>query len=116
MKTHLTVVALLALTATACKDEPGGNDAGQQPPLPFISDPLRADAGCDWGQWGQNWAHTGQSCVSAQGFARALATITVDPFVPLRRDGRVHGLLRAGRTLRPLRLAAGRSATTSTWW
>jgi outer membrane protein assembly factor BamB len=80
MKTHLTVAALLALTATACKDEPGGNDAGQQP-LPFISDPLRADAGCDWGQWGQNWAHTGQSCAAAQGFARALASITVDPFV-----------------------------------
>jgi outer membrane protein assembly factor BamB len=81
MKTHLTVVALLALTATACKDEPGGNDAGQQPPLPFISDPLRADAGCDWGQWGQNWAHTGQSCASAQGFAKALGTVTFDPFV-----------------------------------
>src|SRR4030095_3437443 len=80
MKTHLTVAALLALTATACKDEPSGNDAGQQP-LPFISDPRRAAAGCDWGQWGQNWAHTGQSCAAAQGLGQALATITVDPFV-----------------------------------
>jgi len=78
MKRHLTVAALLALTTTACKDEPGGSDAG---PLPFISDPLRADAGCDWGQWGQNWAHTGQSCVAAQGFGRALATIIFDPHV-----------------------------------
>ena len=74
MKTTLTAVALVALTLTGCKDEPGGG-------LPFISDPLRADAGCDWGQWGQNWAHTGQACASPQGFARVLATITFDPFV-----------------------------------
>lgn len=79
MKPQLTAVAVLALTVTACKDEPGGNDAG---PLPFISDPLRADAGCDWGQWGQNWAHTGQSCVAAQGFGQVLGTVTFDPFVP----------------------------------
>jgi len=51
--------------------------------LSFIPDPTRADAGCDWPQWGQNWAHTGASCVPAQGFARALASITFDPFVPL---------------------------------
>jgi hypothetical protein len=79
MKTTLTVAALVALTLTACSDDPSGNDAG--PPLPFISDPLRADAGCDWGQWGQNWAHTGQACVPAQGFGTALATVTFDPFV-----------------------------------
>ena len=81
MKTHLIAAALLALTLSACKDEPGGNDAG--PPLPFISDPLRADAGCDWPQWGQNWAHTGRSCVSAQGFGTVLGTVVFDPFVPL---------------------------------
>ncbi|HET9157765.1 MAG TPA: hypothetical protein VFN91_13925, partial [Myxococcaceae bacterium] len=74
MKTQLTAAALLALAVSACKDEPPG-------PLSFINDPLRADAGCDWGQWGQNWAHTGQSCVAAQGFGTALATITFDPFV-----------------------------------
>jgi len=78
MKT-LLIAALVAWTLTACSDTPGGNnDAG---PLPFISDPLRADAGCDWGQWGQNWAHTGQACVSASGFGTALATVTFDPFV-----------------------------------
>ena len=75
MKTYLIAVGLLALTLTACKDEPG-------PPLPFISDPLRADAGCDWPQWGQNWAHTGRSCVAAQGFGTVLGTVVFDPFVP----------------------------------
>ncbi|HUM11050.1 MAG TPA: hypothetical protein VLT82_08895 [Myxococcaceae bacterium] len=80
MKTLLTVAALIALTMPACSDGPGDNDAGQ--PLPFLSDPLRADAGCDWPQWGQNWAHTGQACVAAQGFGTALATVTFDPFVP----------------------------------
>ena len=86
MKTHLTAVALVALALTACKNEPGGTnpppgeDAG--PPLPFITDPLRSDAGCDWGQWGQNWAHTGQACTSPQGFGTALAVLTFDPFVP----------------------------------
>ena len=79
MKTHLTAAALLVLALTACKNEPGGNDGG--PPLPFITDPLRADAGCDWTQWGQNWAHTGQACVSPQGFGTALAVLTFDPFV-----------------------------------
>jgi len=78
MKTTLSFVALVALTLTACSDSPGGNDAG---PLPFISDPLRSDAGCDWAQWGQNWAHTGQACVAASGFGTALATVTFDPFV-----------------------------------
>jgi hypothetical protein len=88
MKTQLTAAALLVLALTACKNEPGGGDAGPPvvtdsgPPLPFITDPVRSDAGCDWGQWGQNWAHTGQSCVAAQGFATALATIPFDPFVP----------------------------------
>ncbi len=85
----LCLAAPLALLLAACSDNPrpgnnvgtdGGSDAG--PPLPFISDPLRADAGCDWPQWGQNWAHTGQSCVSAQGLGHALATVTFDPFVP----------------------------------
>ena len=80
MKTDLIAAALLALTLSACKDEPGGNDAG--PPLPFISDPLRADAGCDWPQWGQNWAHTSRSCVAAQGFGTVLGTVVFDPFVP----------------------------------
>jgi len=71
---------LLVLLVGACSNDEGGNDAG--PPLPFISDPLRADAGCDWAQWGQNWAHTGQACVPAQLFARALGSVTFDPFVP----------------------------------
>src|SRR5215472_15930230 len=88
MKTYLTPVALLVLALTACKNEPGGGDGGPPdggdagPPLPFISDPLRADAGCVWTQWGQNWAHTGQACVSPQGFGTTLATLTFDPFVP----------------------------------
>ncbi|MGZ6079396.1 MAG: hypothetical protein ACXWK4_01185 [Myxococcaceae bacterium] len=77
---------LAVLVATACSDNPrpGGSDAGQDAgaPLSFISDPLRADAGCDWAQWGQNWAHTGQACTPAQGFGQALATVTFDPFVP----------------------------------
>jgi outer membrane protein assembly factor BamB len=81
MKTYLFVAALLALALTACKDEPGGQDAG--PPLPFLSDPLRADAGCDWPQWGQNWSHTGRACASPQGFGTVLATVTFDPFVAL---------------------------------
>ncbi|HEY1418242.1 MAG TPA: hypothetical protein VGF41_10060, partial [Myxococcaceae bacterium] len=76
MKTHLTTAALLALTLWACKNEE------TQPPLPFITDPLRADAGCDWAQWGQNWAHTGQSCVAAQGLGTVLGTVVFDPFVP----------------------------------
>src|ERR1700750_3402533 len=80
MTRHLTIAALFVLGLTACKDEPGGGDGG--PPLPFISDPARADAGCDWTQWGQNWAHTGQSCVAAQGFGTVLGTVTFDPFVP----------------------------------
>jgi len=80
MKTHLTAAAVLALTLTACKDEPGGNDGG--PPLPFITDPLRADAGCDWPQWGQSWTHVGQSCVAGQGFGTVLGTVVFDPFVP----------------------------------
>ncbi|HVP60763.1 MAG TPA: hypothetical protein VMT11_09405 [Myxococcaceae bacterium] len=80
MKTVLTVAALLALTMTACRDDTSTTDAGQ--PLPFLSDPLRADAGCDWAQWGQNWAHTGQACVPGQGFGRVLGTVTFDPFVP----------------------------------
>ncbi|MGZ3447023.1 MAG: hypothetical protein ACXU88_15155, partial [Myxococcaceae bacterium] len=71
--------ALAVLVATACSDNPrpGGSDAGQDAgaPLSFISDPLRADAGCDWAQWGQNWAHTGQACTPAQGFGQALATV-----------------------------------------
>jgi len=77
MKTQLTAAALLALTLSACKDEPPPAQ-----PLPFITDPLRADAGCDWAQWGQNWSHTGQSCVAAQGFATVLGTVVFDPFVP----------------------------------
>jgi len=81
MKTYLIVAALLALTLTACKDEPGGGDGG--PPLPFITDPLRADAGCDWPQWGQNWSHTGRACASPQGLGTVLATVTFDPFVAL---------------------------------
>lgn len=79
---------LAVLLATACSSNPTpGRDAGTDggadggPPLPFISDPSRADAGCDWAQWGQNWAHTGQSCASAAGFGTALATVTFDPFV-----------------------------------
>lgn len=71
----LTTSAVLALLATGCSESPAT-------PLPFISDPLRADSGCDWAQWGQNWAHTGVACVPAQGFSRALATVTFDPFVP----------------------------------
>ena len=71
--------ALILSLVTACSDTPRAvTDAG---PLPFISDPRRADAGCDWAQWGQNWAHTGQACVPASGFATALATVTFDPFV-----------------------------------
>jgi hypothetical protein len=80
MKTLLPVAALLALTLAACKDEPGCGDCNG--PLPFISDPARADAGCDWSQWGQNWSHTGQSCVAAQGFGTVLGTVVFDPFVP----------------------------------
>ena len=89
MTRTLRVVALLLVaTLTACKDEPGAT-----PPLPFISDPLRADAGCDWAQWGQNWAHTGQSCAIAQGFGTALATIEFDPFVAqeVEEAGRLFG-------------------------
>ena len=81
MKTYLIATALLVVALTGCKnEEPGGSDGG--PPLPFITDPLRADAGCDWPQWGQNWAHTGRSCVAAQGFGTALGTVVFDPFVP----------------------------------
>jgi hypothetical protein len=88
----LAASAVLALLLTGCHDTPPNPvpDAGPGActqdlfdggVLSFIPDPLRADAGCDWPQWGQNWAHTGASCVPAQGFARALATITFDPFV-----------------------------------
>jgi hypothetical protein len=49
--------------------------------LPFIVDPARSDAGCDWTQWGQNWAHTGMTCAPAQGFAQSLAVVVFDPFV-----------------------------------
>ena len=86
----LSLALGVALVMTACPDNPpgnpnpGGGDGG--PPLPFISDPLRADAGCDWAQWGQNWAHTGVACVPAQGFGTALATVTFDPFVPQEID------------------------------
>jgi len=74
----LAGLALLAFLLSGCHDEtPDGGT-----PLPFISDLLRADAGCDWAQWGQNWAHTGASCLPAQGFGTALASITFDPFVP----------------------------------
>src|SRR5215831_9078023 len=75
MKTYLTAAALFALSLTACK-----NDENQ--PLPFITDALRADAGCDWPQWGQNWTHTSRSCVAASGFGTVLGTVVFDPFVP----------------------------------
>src|SRR5215475_6168593 len=87
------VAALAAFLLSACSKDSNQNDGGQNtgqdaghdagPPLPFISDPARADAGCDWPQWGQNWAHVGQSCAIAQGFHTALATVEFDPFVPL---------------------------------
>ncbi|HTS81787.1 MAG TPA: hypothetical protein VMH40_14395 [Myxococcaceae bacterium] len=77
MTRSLLTLSLLALIVAGCsKEEPPPQ------PLPFISDPLRADAGCDWAQWGQNWAHTGQACVPAQGFANALGSVVFDPFVP----------------------------------
>jgi outer membrane protein assembly factor BamB len=75
MKTYLIAAALVALSFTACKNE-------ETTPLPFITDPLRADAGCDWAQWGQNWSHTGQSCVASKGFGTVLGTVVFDPFVP----------------------------------
>lgn len=35
---------------------------------------------CDWTQWGQNAAHTGQSCARGQHDLRLLARMVVDPF------------------------------------
>jgi outer membrane protein assembly factor BamB len=35
---------------------------------------------CDWTQWGQNAAHTGQSCAAGQRDLRLLAHVVVDPF------------------------------------
>jgi hypothetical protein len=79
---------IVTVLAAACSKESSENDAGQNdaghdagPPLPFVSDPLRADAGCDWPQWGQNWAHTGRSCLPAQAFTQELGSLTFDPFV-----------------------------------
>ncbi len=37
-------------------------------------------SGCDWTQWGQNAAHTGQLCVRGQHDLRLLARTVVDPF------------------------------------
>jgi len=87
--------AALALFASGCPkppSHPSTPDSG--PPactedrydgatLAFIADPARADAGCDWPQWGQNWGHTGASCVPGQSFASVLGSITFDPFVAL---------------------------------
>src|SRR4051794_15543993 len=36
--------------------------------------------GCDWTQWGQNAAHTGQTCARGQRDLRMLARVVVDPF------------------------------------
>jgi len=37
-------------------------------------------SGCDWTQWGQNAAHTGQTCARGQRDLRLLARFVVDPF------------------------------------
>ena len=81
MTRHLVAATCCCLLATACSSDNNNPDAG--PPLPFIVDLLRADAGCDWMQWGQNWAHTGATCTPAQSFDRALAQVVFDPFVDL---------------------------------
>jgi len=79
---HLVAGACCCLLASACSSDNNPNpDAG--PPLPFIVDPLRADAGCDWMQWGQNWAHTGATCAPAQSLDRSLDQVVFDPFVDL---------------------------------
>ena len=79
---HLVAGACCCLLASACSSDNNPNpDAG--PPLPFIVDPLRADAGCDWMQWGQNWAHTGATCAPAQSLDRSLVQVVFDPFVDL---------------------------------
>lgn len=45
--------------------------------------PATADdrsGGCDWGQWGQSAAHSGQVCVRGQRDLRLLTHVVVDPF------------------------------------
>lgn len=64
----LRPLALFGLLLSGCSNHPNAQVS-------------RADAGCDWAQWGQNWAHTGMSCAVAQTFARPLAVVTFDPFV-----------------------------------
>jgi hypothetical protein len=68
------IPSLLFLIALGCSSSSPSE-------LPFIVDPARSDAGCDWTQWGQNWAHTGVTCTPAQGLSATLAVIVFDPFV-----------------------------------
>jgi hypothetical protein len=57
MMRHLVAAACCCLLVPACSSD--------DTPLPFIAD-ARSDAGCDWMQWGQNWAHTGRPCAPAR--------------------------------------------------
>jgi outer membrane protein assembly factor BamB len=62
MYSRLTVVAALVMSVTS----------------PVAAAERRPD--CDWTQWGQNAAHTGQLCVEGQRDLRLLARMVVDPF------------------------------------
>lgn len=75
MLRRCVVPSFLVLAALGCSSSTPTSE------LPFIVDPARSDAGCDWTQWGQNRAHTGVSCTPAQGLSTTLAVIVFDPFV-----------------------------------
>lgn len=53
--------------------------------LTSVTSPVAAAegrTGCDWTQWAQSAAHTGQSCVDGQRDLGLLASMVVDPFAP----------------------------------
>lgn len=84
MLRQAVVPGLLLVGALGCSSSsPGPADSGGE--LPFIVDALRSDAGCDWTQWGQNWAHTGMTCTPAPGLSNTLAVVVFDPFVDQER-------------------------------
>jgi len=43
--------------------------------------PVNAPPACNWTQWGHDPAHSGNGCVPGQPLQRALARVTIDPFV-----------------------------------